>query len=200
MRNSLIIFMGAILFIFTYCNSKNNKATMDSTNSCLIHKSTCEQSYGTDTSAFCPILLNEIKNFIKDYSNDLDRVISIVIRNDGDNCYLLISNDMFYYSHLLYGYQVIEEKMVAYYFNFKDSTMTYNELVSQLQSRCVNDLLSESECSNRIIEKTKLRTDRPSVFPDELSDYAHGWFSEPICRTYIIHSSDSLELVFEGCY
>lgn len=157
-------------------------------------------SHNEDTLAFCSNLLNAIRSFINDYADEYEDVISIEIVNEGNDCFVFMSTNMYYYTHLLFGYQIIDDKMVAYYFNYNNDTLSFYNFVSQINTKDKKEFLSESECSNCLIDKSKLKTDYPIVFPNEYSDFATGWIYEPRGRKYIIHSPDSLELVFEGYY
>ena len=200
MRNSIIISLATLLVLLMCCQSNNKGNTYDITKDNHSLDSTLITLPKKDTSAFCPILLNAIKTFIHDYTDDLDYVVSIEIDNDGSNCYVFLSTNMFYISPLLNGYQVVDNKMVAYYFNIFNDTISFYELLSQQDTKDFNNLLYESDCSNGLIDKNKLKTDYPMSFPDEHSDFATGWNYEPRGKKYKVLSSDSLELVFEGYY
>lgn len=198
MKNSIIISLATLLLM---CCQSNNKGNIyDSTKDNLSRDSTLTTLPQKDTSAFCPILLNAIKSFIHDYTDDLDYVVSIEIDNDGSNCYVFMSTNMFYLSSLLIGYQIVDNKMIAYYFNISNDTVSFYELLSQQNTKDFNNLLYESDCFDGLIDKNKLNTNFPKSFPDENSDFATGWNYDPVGRKYIIHSPDSLELVFEGYY
>lgn len=200
MKNSITISLATLLVLLMCCQSNNKENTYDMTKDNHGLDSTSITLPKKDTSAFCPILLNAIKSFIHDYTDDLDYVVSIEIDNDGSNCYVFLSTNMFYLSPLLNGYQVVEDKMVAYYFNIFNDTISFYELLSQQNTKDFNNLLYESDCSDGLIDKNKLKTDHPKSFPDENSDFATGWNYEPRGRKYKVLSSDSLELVFEGFY
>ena len=200
MKNRIIISSALLLLLLMCCQSNNKENTLGITKDNQGLDSTLTASSEKDTSAFCPILLNAIKSFIHDYSDDLDCVVSIEIDNDGSNCYVFMSTNMYYFSHLLNGYQIVDDKMIAYYLNISNDTISYFELSSQQNTEDISNLLYESDCSEGLIDKNKLNTDFPKSFPDENSDFATGWFYEPRGRKYIIHSPDSLELVFEGPY
>ena len=79
------------------CQSNNKENTLGITKDNQGLDSTLTASSEKDTSAFCPILLNAIKSFIHDYSDDLDCVVSIEIDNDGSNCYVFMSTNMYYF-------------------------------------------------------------------------------------------------------
>ena len=200
MKNSITISLATLLVLLMCCQSNNKENTYDMTKDNHGLDSTSITLPKKDTSAFCPILLNAIKSFIHDYTDDLDYVVSIEIDNDGSNCYVFLSTNMFYLSPLLNGYQVVEDKMVAYYFNIFNDTISFYELLSQQNTKDFNNLLYESDYSDGLIDKNKLKTDHPKSFPDENSDFATGWNYEPRGRKYKVLSSDSLELVFEGFY
>ena len=182
------------------CQSNNNENTFGNTKDNHGLDSTFTVLTEKDTSAFCPILLNAIKSFIHDDMDELDCVVSIAIDNDGNNCYVFMSTNMYYFSPLLNGYQIVDNKMVAYYLNISNDTISKYKLLSQQNAEDFSNLLYESDCSHSLIDNSKLNTGFPKSFPDENSDFATGWFYEPRGRKYLIHSPDSLELVFEGYF
>lgn len=200
MKNNIIISLATLLVFLTCCQSNTMENTCEMTKDNRGLDSTVTSFPQKDTSAFCPILLNAIKSFIHDYTDDLDYVISIKIDDDESNCYVFMSTNMFYISPLLNGYQVIDDKMVSYYFNISNDTISFYQLLSIQNAKDFNNLLYESDCSDILIDKNKLKTDYPKFFPNENSDFATGWEYEPKGRKYKVHGLDSLELVFEGYY
>ena len=200
MKNKLIIYLNILVTLMICCNSNNNKMKQASPDGNGCHDNMIASLSQEDTCAFCPMLLYAIKSFINDYSDDIDRVVSIEINNDGNCCFVFLSTNMFYYTQQLYGYQIIDNKMVAYNYNIINDSLSYHHPISQLQLNDKKEFLSESDCSNNLINKSKLNTNYPMSFPNEYSDFATGWDYEPRGRKYIIHSPDSLELVFEGYY
>lgn len=201
MKKKIFNCISAFLLIFACCNTNSNKTLHGLYNNEIDCKdSLANSSYSEDALAFCPVLLEAIRSFIKDYSDEYDSVISVEIKNHGRDCFVIISTNMFYYTHLLCGYQIIDDKMIAYNYNFINDSISYYHLVSQLNTEEKKEFLFESECSKNLIDNTKLKTDFPTSFPNEHSDLATGWNYEPRCRQYRIHSPDSLELVFEGYY
>ncbi len=199
-KSIIIISLATLLVLLMCCQSNNNENTYGMTKDNHSLDSTLTTLPQKDTSAFCPILLNAIKSFIHDYTDELDCVVSVEIDNDGNNCYVFMSTNMFYISTLFNGYQIVDDKMVVYYFNISNDTISFYELLSQQNTKDYNNLLYESDCSDDLIDKSKLNIDFPKSFPDEDSDFATGWYYEPRGRKYKVLSSDSLELVFEGYY
>lgn len=200
MKNSIIISLATLLVLLMCCQSNNKENTYGMTKDNHSLDSTLTTLPQKDTFAFCPILLNAIKSFIHDYTDELDCVVSVEIDNDGNNCYVFMSTNMFYISTLFNGYQIVDDKMVVYYFNISNDNLSFYELLAQQNTKDMNNLLYESDCANSLVNKNKLNTDFPKSFPDENSDFATGWNYEPRGRKYKIHSPDSLELVFEGYY
>ena len=152
-----------------------------------------------DTTAFRPVLLHEITSFIDKYK-DYGPIIILMAERKQNDCCIFMSTSYFYDTRFIIGYQIIDEKMVAYYYNYIQEGMSYYEFISALDTIGKDELLSENGCMDALIDKSKLKTDRPQSFLDENSEFAMYTDYDPVGRRYIIHSPDSLELVFEGYY
>ena len=117
-----------------------------------------------------------------------------------NECSIFMSTELWYDTRFIIGYQIIDETMVAYYYNYIDENMSYYDFITALDTKEKDELLNENGCLDAMIDKSKLRIDRPKDFLDENSEFSINTYYEPIGRRYIIHSPDSLELVFEGYY
>lgn len=196
MKNCEVLIIA--VFILVGCNTPNkqdNYASMCD-NICVDTIPTINNS--VDSCAFCQALAREIKSFIN--KNENCPVVSLCAEKTEKNCSLLMSTGLWYDSRFIIGYQIINEKMVAYYYNYIQESMSYYDFISTLDTKDKDELLNENGCMDALIDKSKLKTDRPQSFLDENSEFAMYTDYEPIGRRYIIHSADSLELVFEGYY
>ncbi len=195
---SLVILLISSFFLFVGCHTPNKQDNY--TNIC---DSICVDTISTinntsDSCAFCQALVREIKSFIN--KNDNCVVVSLCAKKTEKKCSLFMSTGLWYDSRFLIGYQIIDKKMVAYYYNYIDEDMSYYDFISALDTKGKDELLNENGCLDALIDKSKLKTDRPQSFLNENSEFAIYTDYEPIGRQYIIHSQDSLELVFEGYY
>lgn len=156
---------------------------------------------GQPSEAFYSTLLLEIRNFIDDFG-DRGMVIPVRIERQKELCHLFITIDNYYDSRFLIGYQLIEGKMIAYYYDYFDEhTKQQDYFTRYFDSDSVKQLvIFENNCSNELINVSKLERTIPNGFLNENSNDVMNNYYEPIGRHYIIHNRDSLELVFEGYY
>ena len=197
MKNYLILIL-AMFSIFVGCNAPNKQNNY--TNLCdSVYVDTISTiNDNIDSCAFCQVLLREIKSFINKNENCV--VVSLFAEKMENECSIFMSTELWYDTRFIIGYQIIDETMVAYYYNYIDENMSYYDFITALDTKEKDELLNENGCLDAMIDKSKLRIDRPKDFLDENSEFAIYTDYEPIGRRYIIHSPDSLELVFEGYY
>ena len=96
--------------------------------------------------------------------------------------------------------------MVAYYYSYADGINDLYDFMAMLNTKESRDLLKESDCAELLIDKSKLEKgfpisyfDDPKGYADEKSSFAYFCY-EPQGKRLLVHSADSLELVFEGYY
>jgi hypothetical protein len=195
MKNYLILIL-AMFSIFVGCTNKQNNYTNLCDSVYVDTISTINDNI--DSCAFCQVLLREIKSFINKNENCV--VVSLFAEKMENECSIFMSTELWYDTRFIIGYQIIDETMVAYYYNYIDENMSYYDFITALDTKEKDELLNENGCLDAMIDKSKLRIDRPKDFLDENSEFAIYTDYEPIGRRYIIHSPDSLELVFEGYY
>lgn len=203
MKSKITLLATALMLSLYGCNSKTDRL-LTSSNGEIVPDSVFTVSTTVDSSAFCPSLLKEIKTFI---SQNGDPVITVQIEEKGIERYIFLGTNLYYDSRFLCGYEIIEDRMVAYYYSYADGINDLYDFMAMLNTKESRDLLKESDCAEYLIDKSKLKTDFPISFfddphngyADEKSPLADGFY-EPVGRRLLIHSSDSLELVFEGYY
>ena len=193
-KTSLILSI-ILCLMFIGCDNPNKQNTNIASNDSICNDTIKKE----ETSAFSPVLLKEIMSFI-DKTDDFDMVIPIWAIKKGNVCSLFISNSYFYDTRFLIGYQIIENKMVAFYYKYADEKMNYSDFHKMLDTIDKSELEDESSCLDCLIDRSKLKVDYPTDYLNENSEEVSNWFFDPIGRRYIIHNPDSLELVFEGCY
>ena len=179
MKNKLIIVIGAVLLLLAGCDTNSKKGISAKVSDTTHYDSADVQLCEEDTIAFCPSLLIAIKSLINDYADDLESVVVLWVEEKDGQCVIALATQMCYITTILKGYQLVEGKMVAYYCDEVDD---------------------DNSCLDGVVDKSKLKKDFPSFFPDENSEFATGWDYDPRGRKYLVHSPDSLELIFDGCY
>lgn len=203
MKHAIVLISTLIVLSLCNCQSKADKNLSSSDDGILTDdKSSSIQS--VDTSAFCPRLLKEIKSFI---SQNGEPVITVQIEEIGCERYVFIATNLYYDTRFLCGYEIIDGRMIAYNYSYAEGINDYYDFMAMSKIKESRDLLKESDCAEYLIDKSKLKTDFPISFfddphngyADEKSPLADGFY-EPVGRRLLIHSSDSLELVFEGYY
>ena len=197
MKNYLILIL-AMFSIFVGCNTSNKQNNYTNLCDSVYVDTTSTINDNIDSCAFCQVLLREIKSFINKNENCV--VVSLFAEKMENECSIFMSTELWYDTRFIIGYQIIDETMVAYYYNYIDENMSYYDFITALDTKEKDELLNENGCLDAMIDKSKLRIDRPKDFLDENSEFAIYTDYEPIGRRYIIHSPDSLELVFEGYY
>ena len=158
-----------------------------------------QQLLDKDTCAFSPALLHEIMSFISE-SKDCEMIIPIRAERNGDKCHLFMTTEMYYNSHFLVGYQIIDGRMVACYNDYLDERTNHSDYFSRYADVEKHMLPIVNECLESLIDMSKLKRGYPTEYPNENTEGVMYWDYDPIGRRYIIHSPDSLELVFEGYY
>ena len=197
MKNYLILIL-AMFSIFVGCNTSNKQNNYTNLCDSVYVDTTSTINDNIDSCAFCQVLLREIKSFINKNENCV--VVSLFAEKMENECSIFMSTELWYDTRFIIGYQIIDETMVAYYYNYIDENMSYYDFITALDTKEKDELLNENGCLDAMIDKSKLRIDRPKDFLDENSEFSINTYYEPIGRRYIIHSPDSLELVFEGYY
>lgn len=157
-----------------------------------------------DTSAFCTNLLKEIKKFI---SLNGDPVISVQIEEKGSERYVTLLTNLYYDSRFLCGYEIIDGRMIAYYYSYADETIDYSDFLRMLETKDKSEMLKESDCAKFLIDNSKLEKGFPISFfddphkgyADEKSSFANCCYENCIWK-FLIHNTDSLELVYKAKY
>lgn len=196
-----VFLITSIVLLFAGCNNFLKQQTDVVTSSDITSDSLFIKNEKHSSGAFYRTLLLEIRNFIDDFG-DCGMVIPVRIERQKEQCHLFITIDNYYDSRFLIGYQVIEEKMIAYYYDYLDENTKYQDYYTRyFDSDSIKQLVNyENNCSNGLINISKLEKTTPNGFLNENSYDVMNNYYEPIGRHYIIHSRDSLELVFEGYY
>lgn len=154
-----VFLIGVILLPFMACKEANNpKDSIAKTN--FVCNDTIPNQ---DTCAFSIVLLDEIKAFIGQFE-DYGMVIPIRAIKKGNKCHLFMSIEMFYDTHFLIGYQIIDGKMVAYYNDYFDESTNHRDYFSQYSNKKKEELLYDNECLDCLIDKSKLRNNYPQTF------------------------------------
>lgn len=193
MNSKLSFFVCLFILSFTGCDVKDKQCMEVS-----ISGSVSDDAYTNninDTIAFCPALYNEIESFIAERTSEFTTVVELWIENKEDKCLIYLSDAEYYWTDFLCGYQVIKGKMIAYCYNPIDREENASHILNRLKKERKDAVLAESECSSNLIDKSKLHRDFPTHFPNE--EHAGNGF-EGYGREFIVHSPDSLELIYEG--
>ena len=169
-----------ILLVLVYCvASCKNTPTMSDKKTKQEEVSLDMSTDSIKTNAISPVLFKELEKLIShndsvSTNEELKTNIYIIyFSTEGNTCFLTMSTAHFYDNTYLSGYVQIDDKMIAFY-------------------------NPESICNKGLIDITKLEKESPKNFPDENSDIAIHTIYDPWGMKYIIHSKDSLELIYSG--
>lgn len=197
MRKIIQISVIALLFVACDVTDRQNKSSeREDLNS---NDTIPQHLLDKDTCAFSPTLLHEITSFISEFKN-CAMIIPIRAEKKEGKCHLFITTEMYYNSHFLVGYQIICGRMVAYYNDYFDESTKHSDYFLRYADKEKHELPIENDCLEGLIDMSKLKRGYPTDYPNENTEGVMYWDYEPIGRRYIIHSPDSLELVFEGYY
>lgn len=116
-----------------------------------------------------PNLLREIKKFTTYYYYKDKKIINVLLYNDKGSCKLTIYPDYYYFSSLN-GYMIIDDKMIAFYY--------------------------QEECITNWVKTEKLiKLSPPDIYPDDNSEFAEIRY-DPSGKVFIINNdSMTLELI-----
>ena len=191
MRNSIALFCLVFMVLAYGCGSETAKTE---TKNPIDNDSICQSFY---TSPFCSALNSELNDFILKRPDNYAKVISIWMEEQDGDCFLNMLYDICYNEYALCGYYIIDSIMVTYNYIKRDNNKSFAELYQLMDSINPNLFFKESECNFGLVDTTLLIRSIPIDFPNyhQVCTTYDG-----IGRKYIIHSPDSLELVFEGPY
>jgi hypothetical protein len=126
-------------------------------------------------------LLNEISSF-SDYMDNLmlknnfseSNIITVVVKKENEECYLIIGSSDLYNYNLMKGYIFLKNKLVVFYES----------------SGC---------CDFNLVDYNKLKKKKPKGYNDQFSEESKHIY-DPFGRKYKINNNKVLELIYEGFY
>ena len=132
MKNYLILIL-AMFSIFVGCNTSNKQNNYTNLCDSVYVDTTSTINDNIDSCAFCQVLLREIKSFINKNENCV--VVSLFAEKMENECSIFMSTELWYDTRFIIGYQIIDETMVAYYYNYIDENMSYYDFITALDTK-----------------------------------------------------------------